>query len=824
MSKAQFYDPKALRAAGKIHFTDIDVCKYQKTVKDELKGKNFTKGDMLRIYRDMEYIREFEGMLRSVRTTKAYNGIEYTYTGPAHLYTGEESAAVGQSYLLGKDDFIFGTHRSHGEVIAKGLSAIQKMSDQELQEIMETTFDGKPYAVVREKLRRNTVKEQATAFFFYGLMCELFGRENGFAKGLGNSMHLFFVPFGIYPNNAIVGGSPCIGAGAALYKKNRKAPGIIVANGGDGSLGCGPVWEALNFASMDQFKTLWPDDYKGGLPIIFNFMDNGYGMGGRTNGETMGYGDLARVGAGVTADQMHAERVDGLNPLAVIDAYRRKMQVINKKDGPVLLDILTYRLGGHSTSDQNAYRSKEEMDAWGENDCIALFRRQLIEAGAASDAEVDQINADIKDQITEIMRLASDVAVSPRVDFIKDPDAIARYTFNNGRQAKMADGEPEVLTKKEDNVRVLKIAKKQRAAVVDGKPVSKLKQYTIRDAIFEAIFDKYYEDPTLISYGEDVREWGGAFGVYQGMSDSIPFNRLFNSPISESCIVSSAVGYGMCGGRSVTELMYCDFMGRAGDEIFNQMAKWQAMSAGQLKLPMVLRVSVGRKYGAQHSQDWTALPAHVPGLKVVFPVTPYDAKGLMTTALNGTDPVVFFESQPLYDKGEEFHMEGVPEGSYEIPFGEPDIKRAGKDITILTIGPTLYKALKAADILSEKFGIEAEVIDARSVVPFNYEKVLESVKKTGKILLASDACTRGNHMNDMATHINELAFDDLDAPAVVLGCRNWITPCPEMEEQYFPNENWFIDAIHEKIMPLPGYTPMSNFTKEEELRIERLGL
>lgn len=824
MSKAQFYEPKELRAAGKIHFTDIDVCKYQKTVQDELKGKNFTKEDMLRIYRDMEYIREFEGMLKSVRTTKAYNGIEYTYTGPAHLYTGEESAAVGQSYLLDRNDFIFGTHRSHGEVIAKGLSAIQKMSDAELQAVMEGTFEGKPYAVAREKLPRPTVREQAIAFFFYGLMCELFGRENGFAKGLGNSMHLFFIPFGIYPNNAIVGGSPCIGAGAALYKKNAKAPGIIVANGGDGSMGCGPVWEALNFAAMDQFKTLWPDDYKGGLPVIFNFMDNGYGMGGRTNGETMAYGELARVGAGVTPNQMHAERVDGLNPLAVIDAYRRKKQLIEKKEGPVLLDILTYRLGGHSTSDQNAYRSKEEMDAWAENDCILLFRRQLIEAGVATNEDIELCNADIREQITEIMRVAEDLEISPRVDFIKDPDAIARYTFNNGRQTKMAEGTPEVLTKKEDNVRVQKIAKKERAAIVNGQPVSKLKQYTIRDGIFEAIFDKFYEDPTLVSYGEDVREWGGAFGAYQGMSDSIPFNRLFNSPISESCIVSSAVGYGMCGGRSVTELMYCDFMGRAGDEIFNQMAKWQAMSAGQLKLPMVLRVSVGRKYGAQHSQDWTALPAHVPGLKVVFPVTPYDAKGLMIAALNGTDPVVFFESQPLYDKGEEFHLEGVPADSYEIPFGEPDIKRRGKDITILTIGPTLYKALKAADILSEKFGLEAEVIDARSVVPFNYEKVLESVKKTGKIILASDACTRGNHMNDMATHINELAFDDLDAPAVVLGCKNWITPCPEMEEQYFPNENWFLDAIHEKIMPLPGYTPSNNFTKEEELRVERLGL
>lgn len=152
MSKAQFYDPKQLRAPGEIHFQDIDVCKYQKTVADELKGDSFTKEDMLRIYRDMEYIREFESMLKSVRLTKAYNGVEYTYTGPAHLYTGEESAAVGQSYLLDSNDFIFGTHRSHGEVLAKGLSAITKMSDEELLHIMETTFDGKPYEVVKKHL------------------------------------------------------------------------------------------------------------------------------------------------------------------------------------------------------------------------------------------------------------------------------------------------------------------------------------------------------------------------------------------------------------------------------------------------------------------------------------------------------------------------------------------------------------------------------------------------------------------------------------------------------------------------------------------------
>ena len=265
-------------------------------------------------------------------------------------------------------------------------------------------------------------------------------------------------------------------------------------------------------------------------------------------------------------------------------------------------------------------------------------------------------------------------------------------------------------------------------------------------------------------------------------------------------------------------------MGRAGDEIFNQLSKWQAMSAGVLKMPVVLRVSVGSKYGAQHSQDWTSLVAHIPGLKIVFPATPYDAKGLMNSALSGTDPVIYFESQRIYDIGEMFYSEGVPEGYYEIPIGEPDVKKTGKDITILTIGAALYTAIDAAKILKEKYGLSAEIIDARSIIPFNYEKVIDSVKKTGRILLASDACERGSHLKDMAQTISELVFDYLDAPPVVVGARNWITPAYELEKYFFPRADWMIDAIHEKILPLKGHTVKNNFTKNEQLRLNRLGI
>jgi 2-oxoisovalerate dehydrogenase E1 component len=384
---------------------------------------------------------------------------------------------------------------------------------------------------------------------------------------------------------------------------------------------------------------------------------------------------------------------------------------------------------------------------------------------------------------------------------------------------------PRVLIPKAECSRVQQIAKKERHAIAGGKPVSKMRAFNIRDAIFEPLIDKFYEDPTLVAYGEDVRDWGGAFAVYRGLAECLPYSRLFNAPISEAAIVGSGVGYGLCGGRAVVELMYCDFIGRAGDEVLNQLSKWQAMSAGILKMPVVLRVSVGAKYGAQHSQDWTALCAHVPGLKVCFPATPYEAKGLMQSALDGTDPVVFFESQRIYDVGEMFHEGGVPREPYSIRIGDVNVCRAGSDVTILTVGATLYRAVEAAGILDEKYGVSAEVINLCSLVPLDYAKIEASVRKTGRVVLASDACARGCFLSDVARNITELCFDDLDAPPVVVGARNWITPPFEFDAEFFPQASWILDAIHEKVMPLHGHVTQSNgFLPVEQERRARLGV
>lgn len=819
MTKLITIDPTEVRQPAVLKSVDIPINVYQSRPKEEV--KKYGRENLVRIYRDMVYIREFETMLDRIKREGSYEGLEYNHKGPAHLSIGQEAAAVGQAYHLSPEDFIFGSHRSHGEILAKSFSAIARLSEAELLDIMENYMGGAPLRVV-EKFSQGDVKELAVNYTLYGTLAEIFGRATGFNQGMGGSMHAFFPPFGVMPNNAIVGGSADIAAGAALFKRINRRPGIVIANIGDASMGCGPVWEAMMFAAMDQYRTLWDKKIGGNPPILFNFMNNFYGMGGQPQGETMGFSVLARVGLGVNPEAMHAERVDGYNPLAVADAIERKRQLLEAGRGPVLLDTVTYRFSGHSPSDASSYRDKAEVDLWRQHDALISYRAYLLDNEQAGQSELDAFSADIVERLVKVAQAAISPEISPRVN--TQVDTIGAMMFSDRYRDRLADCEPEVLLPKEETR--LKVTQEKFRFGFDetGRPRPKLKTLTYAEALFEAMLHRFYEDPTMVAYGEENRDWGGAFGVYRGLTECLPYHRLFNSPISEAAIAGTAVGYALCGGRVVAELMYCDFMGRAGDEIFNQMAKWQSMSAGVLQMPLVLRVSVGSKYGAQHSQDWTSIVAHIPGLKVMFPATPYDAKGMLNLALRGTDPVVFFESQRLYPEPEVLVKEGVPVEYYEVPLGEPVVRRAGHDLTLITIGATLYRALEAADVLQEKYGLSAEVIDARFINPLNYEPLVESVKKTGKVALASDACERGSFLHTIASNLSQLAFDYLDGPVAVVGARNWITPPAELEDAFFPQAAWLLDAIHELILPLPGHQVSTVQGVGEILRRNRLGV
>lgn len=838
MAKKLMVVPSDVRKRSVLELGSIPVNTYNKSLAEELDGNSeVTPARCMRAYRDMALIREFETMLDDIKKLGSYQGLEYKHAGPAHLSIGQEASAVGECYHLSIDDHIFGSHRSHGEIIAKGLAAVHESKGASLEKIMREYFDGTILRIVegdgekpaplnvpggngKAMLKADDEEELGIDFLLYGLLAEVFGRETGFNKGMGGSMHAFFIPFGVFPNNAIVGGSADIATGSALYKKIMRKPGITIANIGDASIGCGPVWEAMGFAAMGQYTNLWEPEFKGGLPIIFNFMNNFYGMGGQPIGETMGFERLARAGAAINADNMLAECVDGNNPLSLADAYKRKIAAIRDGKGPALLEVVCYRQSGHSPSDQSSYREREEIELWRQVDPLLEFGQKLVDAGVASEDDLKAVHEYATRKVVKALRLAADVSVSPRME-LGPGIGLDTLTFSNEMLESLPglDRNDDVAMALEANPRVQQIAKKSRSGIgPKGEILKEGKAVSFRDALFESIAHHFYNDSRVVAYGEENRDWGGAFAVYRGLTEALPYHRLFNSPISEGAIIGTAVGYALEGGRPLVELMYCDFMGRSGDEIFNQLPKWQAMSGGYCKMPVVVRVSVGSKYGAQHSQDWTALCAHVPGLKVVFPATPYSAKGLMASALSGSDPVVFFESQRIYDITERFHAEGVPAEYYRVPIGVPELLKEGSDLTILTFGATLYRAAEAAKRFEEEFGISVELIDGQTLVPFDYEILYNSVKKTGKLILGSDACERGSYLHTIAGEISQIAFDHLDAPVCVVGAENWIVPPAELEDAYYPQPSWFLDAYHGQIKPLAGYRPESDRGAKAMLR------
>ena len=791
MPKQLQIDPGQTYAADSVRFADIPVHAY--TPDFEVERARWGDERLRAALRHMIVIREFESMLHSFKSTGAYRGIEYSYKGPAHLSVGQEAAAVGSAMALGPADQIFGSHRSHGEIIAKGLAAIDSLDADRLQAIIESHGKGELLKLVDDRMG-SEVGSPAEAFLLTGVLAEIFMRDAGFNRGMGGSMHAFFTPFGAYPNNAIVGGSAGIAVGAALRAQLTGSDSICIANLGDGSTGCGLIWESMNFAGMGQFRNLWQPPFDRHPPVLFCFTNNFYAMGGQTRGETMAWDRLSRIGAGVGPEQLHAETVDGSNPLAVADAVGRKAEVLRGGNGPALLDIECYRYSGHSTTDTNAYRSRDELKAWQAHDPITRFRDRLIEGGVITASEADRMAEAVGEQIEAVTRVVVDRQLAPAVDLEANPAIIGEMTFN-GEEIELGPKTDDLLAEPAETSAVKSIARKARFGIAeDGNQLSPMRAVTLRDALSEAMLHHLTHDSSLIAYGEECRDWGGAFGVHRGFADIIPYHRLFNSPISEAAIVSTAVGYALAGGRALIELMYADFIGRAGDEIFNQLAKWQAMSAGELRLPVVLRVSVGSKYGAQHSQDWTSLVTHVPGLRVVYPATPHDAKGLMATALAGNDPTMVFESQRLYDRVETFEPGGVPADYVRTPFGKAAVRREGGDVTMLTIGPSLYPALDAGTELAGQ-GIEAEIIDARTLVPFDYDTVVASVRRTGRLIIVSEAVERGSFANTVAANVTRLAFSELKAPPVVLGAPNWIAPGADMEDKYAPQEHDICDAV-----------------------------
>ena len=315
----------------------------------------------------------------------------------------------------------------------------------------------------------------------------------------------------------------------------------------------------------------------------------------------------------------------------------------------------------------------------------------------------------------------------------------------------------------------------------------------MRDALREALHEEMERDDSIIVLGEDVIAHGGPYAVTRGIDEKFP-GRIRQTPISEAGIVGTALGAALCGMRPVAEVMYVDFATCAMDEVVNQMAKVRYMFGGQTDVPVVLRLPSGsaRLLAAQHSQCLEAWFMHVPGLQVVVPTTPYDAKGLMKTALRGKDPVLFMEYKRLYvNEGE------VPDEDYTVPFGVADVKREGRDVTIVATGPMVPKALEAADLLAPE-GIEVEVVDTRTLVPFDKDTVFSSVEKTNKVIVTDEEVKRGGSSAEIASLIAEECFDALDAPVKRLAAAEVPMPfSPELEKLVVPKTENLVAAARE---------------------------
>lgn len=728
----------------------IPAYSYKKSIKQELRSGTKPQ-ELIDMLEDMLTVREFEEMIIKLRSGAYEPCSEFNYRGPTHVSIGQEATSVGACVGIEPLDYITSTHRGHGDSIAKGCVAIRSMDSATLRSrVPESTAKS-----------RKALVDAALDDHVYRTIAELFGKEDGYCKGRGGGMHIADFRVGHLGANAIVGGGVPIATGAAMAARYFKQDRVTCCFAGDGAYSNGVVLEALNWAAMDQYTNHLAKKDARGLPIIFLIVNNHYGMTGRADEEVAGVESLARRAAGFADNNMHAEVVNGMNVLAVRDAVSRAAAGCRKGEGPWLIELDTYRYYGHSLSDpRNEYRLRDEESAWKKVDPVDSFAAALVKEGILTERKMTALRKRVSERNARAAAQAA-AAADPA------PEDVIRYMYT--------DTNAETVPPEHTLTTIVKEAPQIKRT--DG-------QLTYKDAIKEALFEEMRRDNRVMIYGEDVADYGGAFKVTKGLLEAFGRQRIFNSPISEACICGTAVGAAMTGVRPVIELMYMDFTLMASDQISNQAAKWHYMTGASVTVPLVYRVSVGggKGYGGQHSQTLETVFAHIPGLYVAYPATAYDAKGMLKTAIRDNNPVLFVESQLLYGiKGE------VPEGEYTIPFGQADIKRSGKDVSIITWGPAVHDALKAAAALAEE-GIDAEVVDIRTLVPLDKDTILASVRKTGRCVVASQAVNIGSFTGEIASMIADEAFDYLDAPVLRVGAKNGIAPQSHiLEAAFLPN-------------------------------------
>lgn len=766
MKKVKEIELKCEFKPQKLTFGEIPAFQYNRSLEEEIESKNTSPEELLNLLEQMLTARCLEEMIAELKQN-AYQPLSgFDYFGPTHLSIGQEATSVGAIAALRPDDYITSSHRGHSDAVAKGCSVIKKLTDRQLLKYLEQRVHW--LETIGETLSKNNTRqeleEKALRIHIYRMIAELFGKKDGYCGGIGGSMHIADFSTGHLGANAIVGGHMGIATGAAIACRYLSQKQVVMCFAGDGAYNNGIAHESINMACMAQFENGLMSK-KFGVPIIYGVVNNQYGMSGQFNGEISGVDYVSRRGAGYNLRNMYAEVVNGMDVMAVKDATNRAVQKSRKGQGPILLEFITYRYKGHSLSDPGAYRTKDEVKLWQSCDAIESFYNKLNKCLINGRPLITK--EEFENLKKKVWQRNADMAV---------------------KAAQSADPEPEHLmdnmycdTRSEEVPREFQRVK----FVTEPKPIKRDKEGKIncRFALKEALIEEMTRDNRVVFFGEDVAEYGGAFGVSLGLIDIFGRDRVFNTAISESAIVGAAVGMAMNGLRPVAEIMYADFILMAMDQIGNQAAKWQFMSGGQIKMPLVIRTSIGggRGYAGQHSQSLESIVTHMPGLKVVAPWDAYDAKGLLKSAIRDDNPVVFFEHQLLYNLKAQ-----VPEEEYLVPIGQAKIRREGKDLTIVSWSYCVGVALEAAEKLKEQ-GIETEVVDLRTLIPWDEETVIDSVKKTGRCIVVSQAVSQGSYTGEIASTIQARAFDYLDASVLRMGALNCVSPSSiVLEKIYLP--------------------------------------
>jgi 2-oxoisovalerate dehydrogenase E1 component len=685
--------------------------------------------------------------------------------GASHLYAVEEAVAVGVIAAIERGDVIGSTHRGHGHCGAIG----NKYADTDQD-------------------RQN---------HWNAMMAELMGKETGYCKGRGGSMHIADVDrCNNLGSTGIVGGNQAPAVGAALAEKYKKTGKVVLSFFGDGSTNCGSFHESMNMASTLK------------VPLVAIIENNLYGMsvpfsGSEVNG-TRRASNITDIAERCYAYNVPAMIVDGQDVVAVYLAVRSAVKWARAETQMTIIEAKTYRWYGHSRSDPRAYRTKAEEKTWHDRDPIIVLSKKLLGEKLCTEQQLDEIKDKAFNTIETATKFGMDSPWPNPADLCKDVYVEEDYPAELIELERTTSRKVMEATAFFEAAIASSIAKTKKEAAEQSRAEIKsnfgMEITSIAEAVSAAQAEEMRRDKNVIVMGEDIGLYGGAYQATRGLLAEFGTDRVIDTAISEAAIAGAAVGAALRGLRPVAEIMYVDFVTIAMDQLVHVGAYNRYMFGGKAKVPMVLRTEggIGRCIAAHHSESLEAWLMHPPGLYVVMPSTPYDAKGLLKAAIRSDNLVVFIEHKATYGQ-----LGPVPEGDYIIPLGVADIKKTGKDATIVSYSRMVMWSLQAAKILAEQHGIDAEVIDLRTLKPMDINTVAESVRKTGRLITVSEGfgtCGAGREISGRFMEYEfsdgSHGFDYLDAAPVNLAAADVPPPMSEpLEMASIPTVEKIVEAV-----------------------------